>query len=180
MRVQEQYPQYSIGKHSYASENFRVYDWNQGSTLVIGDFTSIAHNVNILLGGGHRLDTITTFPFGAFLPELGQGPDYYCTTKGSVFIGNDVWIGCNTVILSGVTIGDGAVVAAGSIVTKDVAPYAIVGGNPAKLIKYRFSNDIIEKLLYIKWWSWERERIVEFLPLITSTDVEVFVNQFII
>ena len=97
-------------------------------------------------------------------------------TNGDVDIGNDVWIGEHVTIMSGVTIGDGAVIATNSHVVKNVAPYSIVGGNPAKLIKYRFTEEQIQKLLEIKWWNWNDEKINSYLPLLCSSNIDDFIN----
>lgn len=114
---------------------------NADESLTIGSFVSIAEDVRFLLGGNHAYQGFSTFPFLAKYFATNEA-----TTKGAIVIGDDAWIGYNSTILSGVTIGQGAIVAAGSIVTRNVAPYSIVGGNPAKLIKYRFDKEIIEKL----------------------------------
>jgi acetyltransferase-like isoleucine patch superfamily enzyme len=114
---------------------------NQEESLAIGSFVSIAENVNFLLGGNHPYSGFSTFPFKAKYFSTLEA-----TTKGGIVVGDDVWIGYSSTILSGVTIGQGAVIAAGSMVTRDVAPYSIVGGNPAKLIKYRFDKEVIDKL----------------------------------
>jgi virginiamycin A acetyltransferase len=172
----DNYAKYAVGKYTYGGPI--VKDWHQGSTLKIGNFSSIAENVTILLGGNHPTDWISSFPFGVVFDEFKErNYKYPKSSKGSVIIGNDVWIGLNTTILSGVTIGDGAIVAAGSIVTKNVEPYAIVGGNPAKLIKKRFSDEAISKLLAIKWWEWEIDKIKDNLDLILSDDINLFVNR---
>ena len=143
--------------------------------LKIGKFCSIANDVQIFLGGNHRIDWITTYPFSVLnsWPEAKDIKGHPCT-KGDVIIGNDVWIGRKTLILSGVTIGDGAIVGARSVVTKDVAPYSIVAGNPAKLIRKRFDEKTIEKLLEIKWWDWNLEKIKKNLPLLLSNNIEQF------
>lgn len=170
------YTKYTVGKYTYGAP--LVKDWHQGSTLKIGDFSSIAENVTILLGGNHPTDWISSFPFGIVFDEFKeQHYNYPKLSKGSVIIGNDVWIGLNTTILSGVTIGDGAVVAAGSIVTKNVDPYAIVGGNPAKIIKKRFSDESISKLLVIQWWNWEIDKIKDNLDLILSDNIDLFIER---
>jgi len=116
--------------------------------LIIGKYCSIAANVTIMLGGNHRYDWITTYPFSVIWPAYSYIKGHP-KSKGFVVIGNDVWIGRNAMIMSGVHIGDGAVVGAGSIITKDVPPYAIVAGNPAKVVRYRFNEDQIERLLRI-------------------------------
>jgi acetyltransferase-like isoleucine patch superfamily enzyme len=170
------YTKYAVGKYTYGAPI--VKDWHQGSTLKIGDFSSIAENVTILLGGNHPTDWISSFPFGIVFDEFKEKHyNYPKSSKGSVIIGNDVWIGLNTTILSGVTIGDGAIVAAGSIVTKNVEPYAIVGGNPAKVIKKRFSDEAISKLLTIQWWNWEIDKIKDNLDLIMSDDINLFIDR---
>jgi acetyltransferase-like isoleucine patch superfamily enzyme len=151
---------------------------NDKANLVIGKFCSIAGNLNIYLGGDHRTDWVTTYPFGNIHNNIfnkfdGTG---HPKTNGDVIIGNDVWICDNVTIMSGVTIGDGAVIACNSHVVKNVEPYSIVGGNPAKLIKYRFTPEQIEKLLEIKWWNWEDEKINDFTPVLCNNNIDDFIN----
>jgi acetyltransferase-like isoleucine patch superfamily enzyme len=165
----------SIGKYTYGSPNIH---WDNDASLVIGKFTSIADNVHIFLGGNHRTDWVTTYPFGHIHTNIfttcnGAG---HPSTKGNVIIGNDVWICANVTIMSGVTIGDGAVIANKSHVVKNVEPYSIVGGNPAKIIKYRFTPEQIEKLVEIKWWDWEDEKINSFLPLLCNDNIDEFIK----
>ena len=167
----------SIGKHTYGTENLRIY-YPESAKLYIGNFCSIASNVNIFLGGNHRQDWVTTYPFGHIHQNIfnnfnGQG---HPTTKGDIIIGNDVWIAQNVTIMSGVKIGDGAIIANNSHVVKDVEPYSIVGGNPAKFIKYRFTSEQIEKLLEIKWWNWDDEKINKFTPLLCNENIDDFIK----
>lgn len=163
-------------RYSYGIENIRVRDWGEGADVRIGAFCSIADNIEIFIGGNHRTDWVTTYPFGHIhegtFPWHGEG---HPATKGDVVIGNDVWIGSGVTILSGVNIGDGAVVSAKSVVVKDIPPYAIVGGNPAKVIKYRFSPDQIERLLKNPWWELSDSRINELIPLLCSNDIEALI-----
>jgi acetyltransferase-like isoleucine patch superfamily enzyme len=167
----------SYGKHTYGVPNIL---WNNNSAkLVVGNFCSIAENVNIYLGGNHRTDWVTTYPFGHLNQNIfnnfnGVG---HPSTKGNVIIGNDVWIGSNVTILSGVTIGDGVVIANNSHVVKNVEPYSLVGGNPAKLIKYRFTQEQIEKLLEIKWWFWDDNKINKFTPLLCNNNIDEFIKS---
>jgi acetyltransferase-like isoleucine patch superfamily enzyme len=126
------------------------------NTIEIGSFCSIAKDVTIQ-EYNHRVDRLSTYNFEKHIFS-GKSIDDVIS-KGAITIGSDVWIGTKSVILSGVTIGHGAIVAAGSVVTKDVPPYAIVGGNPARVIKYRFTAEIIERLLQIEWWRWPIEKI---------------------
>lgn len=149
-----------------------------GAKLVIGRYGSIADGVEIFLGGNHRLDFVTTYPFGA-LTELwpeAAGIGGHHVSNGDVTIGHDVWLGSGCVILSGVTIGHGAAVAARAVVTKDVPPYAVVGGNPAKLIRMRFEERIVERLLASRWWDLPRQRIAALVPLLQGADVEAFLR----
>ncbi|HEO8419441.1 TPA: CatB-related O-acetyltransferase [Yersinia enterocolitica] len=131
-----------VGKCTYGSLDV-VYFNNDNERLVIGDYVSIAPGVKFILGGNHNLNTLSTFPFK--VKQLGATSEAW--TKGAIIVEDDVWIGLNSVILSGVTIGKGAVIAAGSIVTKSVPPFSIVGGNPAKIIKYRFDTEIRAELV---------------------------------
>lgn len=163
---------YDIGDHTYGHP--KVYDWDEGTKLTIGRYCSIADDVTILLGGNHRTDWVTTYPFSA-IPEVwpeAKEITGHPQSKGGVVIGNDVWIGFGSTILSGVKIGDGAVIAAKSVVTKDVPPYSIVGGLPAKVIKYRFSDEKIEKLLKIKWWNWREKKIRKNIELFCSDRID--------
>lgn len=172
-RFKSVYPNYEIGYGSYGLP--LVHDWDEGTTLKIGSFCSIAGNVNIFLGGHHRTDWLTTFPFPAFLSSASQITDYD-VSRGDVVIGNDVWLCTGSIILSGVKIGHGAVVAAGAVVVKDVEPYSIVAGNPAKHVRYRFSQRERNILLNLAWWSWSEELIVKAVPLLCSNDIVGLVN----
>lgn len=133
-----------IGKNTYCAVN--LVDYSPADTkLKIGSYCSIAGGTVFLLGGEHNLKTISTYPFKVKL----FGEEKEAGSKGDIVIKDDVWIGQNAIICSGITIGQGAVIAAGAVVTKDVEPYAIVGGNPAKLLKYRFDEKLIKKLCSI-------------------------------
>lgn len=158
------------GKHTYGSP--RIINFGKGCFLRIGNFCSISSNVTVLLNSEHRLDWISTYPFPAFYNKWPKAKNIrgQAINKGDVIIGNDVWIGCNAIILSGVKIMDGAVIGAGSVVTKDVEPYTIVAGNPAKVIRKRFDDKIIKNLLEIKWWNWDDLKIEKNLDIICSAN----------
>lgn len=167
------YPRYEIGRGTYGWP--RVVDGGQGTTLRIGAFCSIAKGVQIFLGGEHHTEWITTFPFPVFW-KSAHHISGHPKTKGDVRIGNDVWIGQNAMILSGVMIGDGAVIAAGAVVVKNVEPYAIVGGNPARLIRKRFSDEVIAQLLEIKWWTWSDQELESLLPILLSENTKALIE----
>jgi acetyltransferase-like isoleucine patch superfamily enzyme len=175
MAQNPKYAAYDIGEWTYGRPN--ILRWSDGATLRIGKFCSVAENVTIVLVADHRTDWITTYPFTALFSEAEQIPGHP-TTKGDVVIGNDVWIGEGAYILSGVVIGDGAVIAAQSVVTKSVEPYAIVGGNPARHIRFRFSEAERTDLCRIAWWNWPLPRIREAWPLLLSGEIEAFLSTY--
>lgn len=166
---------FSVGRHTYHGD-IHVHRYHGHNTVTIGSFSSIASNLQAIIAGSHRYERVTTFPFGfrSHLVFPGVDVSNYVEFKGGIRIGNDVWIGRNVTLMDGITIGDGAVIAAGSHVVKDVPPYAIVGGNPAKLIKYRFPEEIRESLLRIRWWDWSDEKIRTQLELLCSDRLEEF------
>lgn len=142
--------------------------------LIIGKFCAIATDVKFIMNGAnHKISGISTYPFSIFgngwekvIPKPGELP-----YKGNTVVGNDVWIGYDATILPGITIGDGAIIAAKAVVTKDVPPYTVVGGNPARVIKERFDKQTVEKLLKIQWWNWSVEKITVNLSIITSGNI---------
>lgn len=166
-----------IGDYTYGSP--KVFHWGENAKLYIGKFCSIADEVSIFLGGNHRHDWITTYPFPAFTDKWPEANNIkgHPATKGDVIIGNDVWIGYGATILSGVKIGDGAVIAARAVVTKNVDPYSIVGGNPARFIKKRFEDDLVEKLLDVEWWDWPIDKIRKYIDVLCSNNIEKFINE---
>ncbi|RMO70147.1 hypothetical protein ALQ35_03154 [Pseudomonas fluorescens] len=172
-KLRNRYPDYSFGIGTYG--DLKVHDWHEGTTLRVGAYTSIAGNVEVYLGGHHRTDWLSCYPFPAKVKSLAHITDFG-GSKGDVTIGNDCWISSHAKILSGVTIGNGAVVAAGSIVTKDVAPYAIVGGNPAKHIRWRFDEPTRLLLEQSAWWEWSETEVCAIAPLLCSTDITPFVD----
>jgi len=173
VRFRERYPNYEIGLGSYGMPC--VHDWDEGSTLRIGSYCSIADNVQIFLGGHHRADWVSTYPFPAYLPEASDIREYG-GTRGDVVIGSDVWICANSTILSGVNIGHGAVIANGAVVSRDVEPYAIVAGNPAARIRWRFDEHIRNELLNTAWWEWPEEEIRRTVSLLCSDDLAGFLR----
>lgn len=144
-----------------------------GDKLIIGKFCMIASDVTFIMNGGNHLhDAISTYPFAIFGKDWANAMDGKSyPNKGDTRVGNDVWIGYGSTIMPGVTIGDGAIIATKSVVTKDVDPYTIVGGNPAVKIKKRFPENKIEELLKIKWWDWPIEKITKNVTSLTGIDL---------
>lgn len=163
----------TMGRHSYGTPRVVMYR-HDDTRARVGAFSSLALGVTFVLGGNHPTDRVTTFPLRQMLGLPGAGTDGFPSSKGDIVVGNDVWIGMNALVVSGVTIGDGAIVAAGSVVVGDVPPYAVVGGNPARVLKYRFTEDQIARLLALAWWDWPDERVVEHVDLLSGDDIEAF------
>jgi virginiamycin A acetyltransferase len=176
-------PNIIVGDYTYYDdfENVENFEKNVkyhfdfvGDKLVIGKFCMIASDVKFIMNGANHLtNALTTYPFAIFgqgWEKAMEGKQY--PQKGDINIGNDVWIGYNATIMAGVTIGDGAIIATNATVIKDVEPYSIVGGNPAAEIKKRFSSDVIEKLLKLKWWDWEIEKITRNVQNLTDIDID--------
>lgn len=164
----KKYKHLSIGDYTYGKPKI----YSHSGMVEIGKFCSIASDVTIYAGAEHHYDWVSTYCFSEKMHCIE------CShSKGKVTIGNDVWIADGAFILSGVTIGDGAVIGAKAVVTKDVAPYEIVAGNPARHIKFRFSDEKIEKLLSIKWWDWEIEKIKANFDLILSNNIDAFIQK---
>ena len=175
-------PNIIVGDYTYYDdfenpENFErnvLYHFDfTGDKLIIGKFCSIASDVKFIMNGGnHRTDWFTNYPF----PVFGHGWESAMPSewpyKGDTVIGNDVWIGYGATLMPGVQVGDGAIIASQAVVTKSVAPYAIVGGNPAKEIRKRFDEATIETLMAIQWWHWDIEKITRNLKAICGADIE--------
>ncbi len=164
---------YKIGAWSYG--DLDVVAFNRNGGLEIGRYCSFARGVTIVLGGEHNTRFVSTYPFGVFL-DL---PDRYAheRTKGDVVIGHDVWVGRSATILSGVSIGSGAVIGAHSLVTKDVPPYAIVSGNPASVVRSRFEPELVAALLQLQWWHWPDEKVLAEVSSLMDPDVAAFVSR---
>lgn len=155
-------------------ENNVLYNYDPTRVqLKIGKFCALAAETRFIMTGNHKLDAVSTFPF----PIFGHGwEDVFSFSdvplKGDIVVGNDVWFGYDTLVMPGVKIGDGAIIAARSTVVKDVPPYAIVAGNPAKVVKKRFDDATIERLLQISWWDWDIEKINKNLSLLCHVDID--------
>ncbi|ALG68538.1 Vat family streptogramin A O-acetyltransferase [Beggiatoa leptomitoformis] len=177
-------PNILIGDYTYYDDFEDIHNFEKnvkyhfdfiGDKLIIGKFCMIASGATFIMGGAnHRMDGITTYPFTIF----GHGWETITPTlndlslKGDTIIGNDVWIGTNATIMPGVHIGDGAIIATNATVTKHVEPYAIVGGNPAREIRKRFSTQQIKELLEIQWWNWDIEKITANLHHLVNNNID--------
>ena len=178
-----QNPNIIVGDYTYYDdfENVENFEKNIkyhfdfiGDKLIIGKFCMIASNVTFIMNGANHLtDAITSYPFAIFGHDWSnamEGKSY--PTKGDTIVGNDVWIGYNSTIMPGIKIGDGAIIAANSTITKDVEPYTIVGGNPAKEIRKRFTEKETIKLLEVRWWNWTIEKITQNLKHLTDNKID--------
>ena len=152
-----------------------------GDKLKIGKFCSIACGAKFLFtSGNHAMQSLSTYPFPIFFEEWNLDARNICSAwdnKGDIIIGNDVWIGYEAVIMAGVTIGDGAIIATRAVVTKDVPPYTIVGGVPAKIIRKRFDDATIERLEKLRWWDWDAAKIQRNISAIQSGDIAALENE---
>ena len=165
-----------IGNFTYGIPNV-LFGKQEKTYLSIGKYCSIPHKrMTFILGGEHPSQWVSTFPFNMEFKEAIHVTGLP-TSKGSIIVGNDVWFGINSVVLSGVTIGDGAIIGYGALVTKNVPPYAIVVGIPAKVIRYRFNEAQIKALLNIKWWNWPEDKVRKISPNLMSPDIDNFIHQ---
>jgi virginiamycin A acetyltransferase len=150
-----------------------------GDKLRIGKFCALARGVRFIMNGAnHQISGISTYPFYIFQngwESVTPQPEDF-PYKGDTVIGNDVWLGYDVLVMPGVKIGDGAIIAARSVVVSDVPAYSVVGGNPAKVIKQRFTDEVVDELLAIEWWDWPVEKITRNLPAIVGADVAALRN----
>jgi len=167
---------FSIGEYTYGRPE--IHYWGEPVSLSIGKYCSFAQGVKIYLGGNHRTDWVSTYPFSgrslnAVFPEA-RNIQGHPRSKGNIVIGNDVWFGAGSWIMSGVEIGHGACIGAGAVVTKNVGPYEIVVGNPARSVGFRFEAAIIKKLLEARWWDWDNASVRKAIPLLMSASFSEF------
>jgi acetyltransferase-like isoleucine patch superfamily enzyme len=166
-----------MGRESYFAPIVRKFKGDTGRVFV-GNFVSIAHGVEFYSGGMHRTEWVSQYGLRAMLDLPGAYEDGFPHGRGDIHVGHDAWLAQGSIVMSGVTIGPGAVVATRSVVTKDVAPYAIVGGVPAKQIGQRFSDEQIAALLRICWWDWPIDTIKERVALLSSPHIDDFIAQY--
>lgn len=179
-------PNISVGEYTYydSEDHPELFEQTNvlfnypffGDKLIIGKFCQIAHGTTFIMGAAnHRLGSATTYPFnvmGGVWREISTPHIEELPHKGDTVIGNDVWLGRNCTILPGVKIGNGAIVAACSVVTKDVAPYTVVGGNPARFLKKRFDDGTAALLEELRWWDLPPEELTEIIPVLCDTDIK--------
>lgn len=176
------HPGIQIGDFTYANDFDPPTDWaarlapylypGAPERLVIGRFCQIAHGVRfITASANHAMDGLTTFPFPVFDPATIDGYKASFAGLPDTVVGHDVWIGHGALILPGVTLGSGAIIGAGAVVSRDVAPYSIVAGNPARLVRHRFTPDMVDRLLTLAWWDWPLDRIRAAVPMLLAPDL---------
>ena len=166
-------PGVESGRHTYGLSKKSFFAPNKETPVRIGSFCSIGPEV-LFVSAEHRMDTASTYPFRIANGKLGQGAE--TLGKGPITVGHDVWVGARCIVLSGVTIGNGAVIGAGSIVTRDIPPYAVAAGNPARVIRYRFTPDVIERLQSLTWWDWSDDLIRDRIELLTTMGIDRFLS----
>jgi acetyltransferase-like isoleucine patch superfamily enzyme len=164
-----------MGQGTYGVPRIETYA-HDSTRLIVGAYTSIAKRATFILGGNHPADRVTTYPLRIMRGLQGAGSDGYPYSKGDIRVGSDVWIGYGATVLSGVTIGDGAMVAASSVVTADVPAFAIVAGAPARVLRYRHTPTQCARLAEIAWWNWPEEQIDAAVEMLTSTDIDLFLE----
>jgi virginiamycin A acetyltransferase len=171
-------PQIIVGDYTYYDDPKDVHNFEKnvlylfdfmGDKLIIGKFCQIATGVRFIMNGSnHAMNGFSTYPFKVFGAEWASKDPMQVVSNGDTVIGNDVWIGNSATIMQGIKIGDGAIIGTNSLVTKDVAPYTIIGGNPAKEIRKRFDGETVQLLLALKWWDWDVQKITDNLEVITN------------
>lgn len=166
-----------MGTQSYAAPRVMKYKGDTGR-VIIGNFASIAPDAEFYVGGLHRTEWVSQYGLRAMLDLPGAYEDGFPYGRGDIRVGHDTWVTNRTTVLSGVTIGDGAVVGTGAVVTRDVPPYVIVAGNPAREVGRRFSEEQAAALRRIAWWDWQLDQIKEHVALLTSPDVDAFIARF--
>ncbi len=164
-----------MGAHSYGTPLILKFP-GEHNRVIIGKFCSLADTARIFVGGFHHAEWVTTYAMRIRFNLPGAYEDGQPASRGDVVIGSDVWLGYGSTVLSGVHIGDGAIIGAQAMVTKDVPPYGIVAGNPARLIRKRFSEEQIEDLLKIAWWDWPLDEILAAVPLLCQPDIQAFID----
>jgi virginiamycin A acetyltransferase len=178
-------PNIIVGDYTYYDDFEDVYNFEKnvkyhfdfiGDKLIIGKFCMIASGVSFIMNGGNHLtNAVSAYPFAIFGDAWQDAMnDKMYPSKGDTIVGNDIWIGHDVTIMPGVTIGDGAIIATKSVVTKDIEPYSIVGGNPAVLIKKRFDDTTIKKLLDLQWWDWDLDKVTKHVQDLTSNPTAFF------
>jgi len=166
-----------MGNMSYYAPNVVKYEGDTGR-VIIGNFASVAPDADFYVGGLHRTEWVSQFGMRTMLDLPGAHQDGFTHGRGDIVVGSDTWVTNGCTVMSGVTIGDGAVVGTKAVVAKDVRPYAIVVGNPAREIRRRFSDEQVDALLRIKWWDWPTEKVKHHIELICSPDIDAFIARF--
>lgn len=171
-RLRTPWPYLQIGDHTYGRFHVAYWEGDPPNEVRIASYTSIARGVEFIIGGNHHPEWVSQYPFRISFSLPGAFADGQPASRGPITVGHDVWIGRNATVLSGVSIGDGAVIGAGAVVAKDIRPYAIAVGNPAREVRRRFDDDEVERLMQIRWWDWPDEEILGIVDILNSGRLE--------
>lgn len=174
--TRQPWPYLSVGRHTYGQVNVVHFAGDPPVQLQIGDYCSIADGVEFIVGGQHRLDWVSTYPFRVINDLDGAFEDGHPCSRGPIIIGNDVWIGRKATILSGVTVGDGACIAANAVVASDVRSYAVVAGLPAREVRRRFTDTQCDALVRAKWWDWPHDEVLRTVELLNGVSVDALIS----
>jgi len=166
-----------MGNMSYYAPNVVKYTGDSGR-VIIGNFASVAPDADFYVGGLHRTEWVSQYGLRAMLALPGAQEDGFTHGRGDIVVGSDTWVTNGVTVMSGVTIGDGAVIGTKAVVARDVRPYAVVVGNPAREIRRRFGDEQVEALLRIRWWDWPTEKVKAHVALLSSPDVDAFIARF--
>lgn len=159
-----------VGRWSYWNDDTRLVAWKHQDSIDVGKFCALASGVRLLAGGNHPLDSICSYPLA--LMKTPPSPPGEFLEGEHIVIGNEVWIGTNAIVIGNVNIGSGAVVGAGSVVVRDIPPYAVAVGSPARPVRFRFSSEEIDRLLHLSWWDWPDDLVLSAAPLLETGDID--------
>jgi len=178
-QVESKVSNIQVGDYTYTADVIpELIAYLPTDIIIIGKFCSLANGAILFGGGEHRVDWVSSYPFRIAFGDPMANKDGHPASKGPTIVGNDVYIGYHAIVLSGVKVGNGVIIGAGAVVTQNIPDYAIVGGNPARVIKMRMTDAQIEDMLKIKWWDWPIEEIKKAIPYLCSDNIQKFIDRY--